>query len=120
MGEDHPSRFEEKYSTDDVLDVFEEVPGPTIIVADVKDELGCSRGTARNKLHELHDQGRVEMREKGRVSLWWLAEEGDAIAEEQLKRLSVALGTPITVGDVVYEDGDKHPLSSDEEVENDG
>lgn len=42
---------------------------------------------------------------------------GDAIAGEQFKRLSVALGTPITVGDVVYEDGDKHPLSSDDEVD---
>jgi predicted transcriptional regulator len=73
MGDDHPSRFEEQYSTDDVLGVFGEVPGPAVVPADVKDALGCSGQTARNKLEELRRDGRIEKREKGRVSLWWLA-----------------------------------------------
>lgn len=79
MAEDdsHPTRFTEQYSTDDVLGVFDEVPGPTIVPADVVDELGCSGDTARNKLDELRRDGRVKKREKGRVTLWWLAEEGE-------------------------------------------
>ncbi len=79
MAEDdsHPTRFTEQYSTDDVRAVFDEIPGPALIAADVRDELGCSRDTARNKLGELHAEGVVETREKGRVTLWWLAEEAN-------------------------------------------
>lgn len=36
--------------------------------------------------------------------------------DEKLKALSQELGLPITVGQTVYESGDKHPLSETEEA----
>lgn len=60
---------------DDVLDVFDAVEGPGVVLsADVADALGCSRETARRKLKELHDAGRVDRRETGRRLLYWRAE----------------------------------------------
>ncbi|UPM44743.1 hypothetical protein [Halocatena salina] len=35
----------------------------------------------------------------------------DDLAIEQFKRLSEALDTPITVGETVYETGDRHPVA---------
>lgn len=58
----------------DVLAVFAVVDGPVVTTGDVADELGCSRETARRKLNELHDQGRLGKRKTaGRVVYWKLA-----------------------------------------------
>lgn len=75
MAEDHPTRFEEQYSTEDVRGVFDEVRGPALISSDVTEALGCGDQTARNKLEELHDDGRVERRETSHTTLWWLSED---------------------------------------------
>jgi hypothetical protein len=39
--------------------------------------------------------------------------------DDQLRELSQTLAMPITVGDVVYEDGDRHPVGDQTEVADD-
>lgn len=66
--------FVENTSHSDVLGVFREVEGPVVTSGDVADALGCTRETARRKLNELYDQGRVGKRKTaGRVVYWKLA-----------------------------------------------
>lgn len=65
--------FVEDTSHDDVLAVFAQVEGPVVTSGDVATSLGCSRETARRKLNELHEQGRLGKRKTaGRVVYWKL------------------------------------------------
>jgi hypothetical protein len=66
--------FVEDTSHDDVLAVFGHVEGPVVTSGDVADALGCTRETARRKLDELYEQGRLGKRKTaGRVVYWKLA-----------------------------------------------
>lgn len=66
--------FVEETTHDDVLGVFGTIEGPVLTSADVADTLGCSRQTARRKLNQLHEMGRLGKRETaGRVVYWKLA-----------------------------------------------
>lgn len=63
--------FVEATSHDDVRDVFDRVEGPVVTSGDVADALDCSRETARRKLDELYEDGRVGRRKTaGRVVYW--------------------------------------------------
>lgn len=65
--------FVENTPHEDVLGVFDVVDGPVVTTGDVARELGCSRETARRKLDELHDRGRVGKRKTaGRLVYWKL------------------------------------------------
>lgn len=69
-------RFAEVVPLDDVLAVFERVEGPVVTSGDVADHLECSRETARRKLRELEERGRLASRlTAGRV-VWWQADGG--------------------------------------------
>ena len=74
---DESGRYVADVTTDDVLDVFDSVAGPTITASDVVDVLDCSREVAHNRLNELVTQGLVERRKSGRVVLWWRADDAD-------------------------------------------
>lgn len=70
---DERGQYTEKVSLSDVLSVFEAVDGPVVTSGDVASVTGCSDDTARRKLEELHDQGRVGRRKTaGRVIYWQL------------------------------------------------
>lgn len=65
--------FVEVTSPEDVLAVFNEVEGPIVTTGDVAEALDCSRETARRKLEQLSEQGRVGRRKTaGRVVYWRL------------------------------------------------
>lgn len=65
--------FVEDTSHDDVLGVFGQIDGPVLTSGDVATSLGCSRETARRKLDELHEEGRLGRRKTaGRVVYWKL------------------------------------------------
>jgi ribosomal protein S25 len=64
-------QYVETVTQEDVLGVFSRVEGPVITSSDVADALDCSRETARRKLRELSEQGRVGNRETGRTVIWW-------------------------------------------------
>lgn len=70
--------FVETIGLDDVREVFNTVPGPVILSADVADGLDCSRETARRKLKELHERGDLERRKVSRRVIYWEPEEEDA------------------------------------------
>ena len=67
--------FVESVTLAAVADVFNEVEGPVVTSGDVADALGCSRETARRKLKELHEKGRVSRRKTAGRVVWWLASE---------------------------------------------
>ena len=73
-GED--GTYVETVTLERVLDVFDTVDGPVILSADVGDELGCSRETARRKLQQLHDRGVLDCRKVSRRVIYWRADGG--------------------------------------------
>lgn len=74
----------------DVLRVFDRVEGPVVTSGDVADVQGCSRETARRKLDQLHERGRVGRRKTaGRVVYW---------------RLDVADPHPVNPNDPIFTD----------------
>jgi hypothetical protein len=66
--------FVETVALDDVLGVFDAVDGPAILSADVADELGCTRETARRKLERLYDRGDLDRRKVSRRVIYWRPE----------------------------------------------
>lgn len=70
-------RWVETATLEDVLGVFESVEGPVVTSADVADELDISRDSARRKLGELREQGRVDRRKTAGRVVWWLANDDD-------------------------------------------
>jgi hypothetical protein len=70
---DERGQYTETVSLSEVLEVFETVAGPVVTSSDIASTTGCSSDTARRKLENLHDQGRVGRRKTaGRVVYWRL------------------------------------------------
>jgi hypothetical protein len=118
--------FVETWSAEDARAVFDEVPNAVVTAADVANALGCSDDSARRKLKELEHEADVKRRNpSARSVLWYVPIENGGGGESEndqspidvlagndsetiLKMLSLNLGEAITVGDTVYEAGDKH------------
>jgi hypothetical protein len=64
-------RYVESVALEDVLEAFDRVRGPVVTSSDVAELLDCSPETARRKLGELRDRGRVESRETAGRVVWW-------------------------------------------------
>lgn len=79
-------RFTEKASLEDVLAVFHAIEGPPVVTsADVADETGISRESARQKLERLRDRDEVDRRETaGQVVLYWTVDTAGARTEQPL------------------------------------
>jgi predicted ArsR family transcriptional regulator len=110
-------RYKQKMTADEVYEVFDTVRGPVITAGDVADAFGTSTETARRRLRELYNDDRVEQRETRKRVLWWRSGDGDAVdlllgndSKTILKLVSREIDEAITVGDTVYENGDKHPV----------
>ncbi len=74
-------RFTERISLEDVLGVFDHVKGPVVTSSDVADRLDCSGETARRKLRELAETGRVESRKTAGRVVWWRTDAETTAAE---------------------------------------
>ena len=71
-------RYTETVTPDDVLAVFTAVEGPVVTSADVADACECSRETARRKLRELEESGRVNGRKTAGRVVWWVVDDDPA------------------------------------------
>ncbi len=114
---DREGRYKQKMTADEVYHVFDTVRGPVITAGDVADAFDTSTETARRRLRELYNDGRVEQRETRKRVLWWRTGDGDAVdllmgndPETILKLVSREIDDAITVGDTIYENGDTHPV----------
>jgi predicted ArsR family transcriptional regulator len=115
-------QFKKSTTLDDVLAAFEELAEPVVFTSEIADAVECSRETARQRLTDLYEAGRIQRRKKGRQIVWWRGSPADAeqSPEQRLKWLSRELDQSIVVGNSVYKDGDKHPLlDAAEEVADD-
>jgi len=71
-------RYTEVVTPEDVLGVFEAVEGPVVTSGDVAEALGCSRETARRKLRNLEEQGRLASRKTAGRVVWWPIRDHEA------------------------------------------
>ncbi|WP_433634700.1 hypothetical protein [Halomicrococcus sp. NG-SE-24] len=105
-------RYVETVTLTDVLAVFEEVEGPIVTSGDVADTLDCSRETARRKLGQLEDKGRVKNRQTAGRVVWWLADEdgahevdpSDPIFTRTTYRSGIATDASERVDELLYRD----------------
>jgi len=87
-------KFEDKYSDDEVLQALITANPEPLTNQEVADQVGCSKATAHNRLHELQDEGKVHTKQPGaRARVWWVdlnrpAREIDAVHDrlEELGR----------------------------------
>lgn len=70
-------QFTETVTLDEVLAVFTEIDGPVVSSGDVAEKTGCSRDSARRKLTQLYEQGRVGRRKTAGRILYWRRETPD-------------------------------------------
>ena len=65
-------KYVETVTLEEILEVFDRVDGlPVVTSADVADETGLSRDSARRKLETLRERGEVKQRRTaGRVLYW--------------------------------------------------
>jgi response regulator of citrate/malate metabolism len=64
-------RFKTTVTHEDVLSTFEAVEGPVVTSSDVAAVCDCSGKTAKRKLEELADEGRINGRETAGRTVWW-------------------------------------------------
>jgi len=72
---DDSGQYVETVSPDAVLDVFDHVAGPVITSGDVADALGCTTEAARQKLLQLHKDGKLGKRKAGRTLVYWRVDD---------------------------------------------
>lgn len=64
---DESGRYEEVYSTEDILSLLQ---GTRMATAEVAEELNCHRTTAHDRLREMEDDGIVESSQAGNTLIW--------------------------------------------------
>lgn len=75
---DATGQFVEKATLDDVLAVFSAVDGPPVVTSsDVAEATGISHDSARRKLEELAERGRVDSRKSAGRVLYWRTEDAE-------------------------------------------
>ena len=68
--------FLEKATLDDVREAVRDGPDPVSTTGDAAEVLDISSESARGKLTELHEQGRIERRKIGaRAIIWWVQDD---------------------------------------------
>ncbi len=68
--------FLEKATLEDVRDAVRDGPDPVSTTGDIAAVFDISSESARGKLTELHEQGRIERRKIGaRAIIWWVQNE---------------------------------------------
>ncbi len=70
-----PQGRDTEFTLSDVTEVFEARSdyAEPLTASEVADELGCSRRTALNKLHELREETDLESKKVGgRSRVWWI------------------------------------------------
>jgi CTP-dependent riboflavin kinase len=75
-------RFEASTTHNDVMAVFDQVEGPVVTSSDVAEECDCSPKTAKRKLSEIEDKGRIKGRETAGRTVWWIVEQEEVIDDE--------------------------------------
>jgi len=94
---DDRGQFTDEVTVADVLEVFDAVEGPVVTSGDVAAATGCSADTARRKLRQLHDEGRLGRRTTaGRIVYWRIEDTPTSVDPEDpifTDRPSFASGT---------------------------
>jgi hypothetical protein len=115
-------QYDDRLPPETVLEVFDERDdlARPLTSSDVMEALDCARRTALNKLNELVAAGSLESHDVGaRARVFWRPIPSDDY-DARLKRLSIELGQPISVGETVYESGDNHPIKSADDSGSEG
>ena len=115
MPQEHDSEgnYGAQFTVNDVLEVFESIDEAVVITSDIANELGCSKQTARRRLNDLHDAGRINKRTFGQQTVWWQMppETAEERPGRRLRRISQEIPESIVVGDIAYTDSKTHVLS---------
>jgi hypothetical protein len=66
-------------SDDQILEVFREASDPVLTTSEVSDEIGIGHRGTFDRLSQLADEGKLEMKKVGKTAaVWWSPNSGDA------------------------------------------
>lgn len=69
--------YVETTTTSEVLTAMRDADWPVVTVGDVSEAVGCSRETARRKLADLDEDGKIRRRKIGASAvIWWVPDTG--------------------------------------------
>ena len=74
---DYRGQYVSTITTDDVLEVLDSSDDPVLTAKEVGELLGCSSEAARQRLHELQEEGDVKSKRVGARALIFWAADGD-------------------------------------------
>lgn len=68
-------RYVSTITSDHVLEVLRENDDPVLTAKEVGECIGCTSEAARQQLHDLHEDGKVESKQVGaRAIVWWVSD----------------------------------------------
>lgn len=70
----YQARNAERFSDDEFIDVVDRLGGNFLTTAKVASEVGCSHDTARRRLHNLADAGRIKRRQPNQEYFWCMSD----------------------------------------------
>lgn len=59
---------------EEILDVFRNASDPVLTTMEVGDQIGLQQRGTYERLRELEDEGKLQMKKAGQASVWWLAD----------------------------------------------
>lgn len=65
MERNDAGQYTKQFPEEEVLEVFESAPLPVLTSTEVAESLGCSRGTARNRLEALAESDQLHRKKVG-------------------------------------------------------
>lgn len=89
---DEAGRYTESVSGAEILRVFATVEGPIVTSGDVADQLGCSSETARRRLGDLEEAGRLASRRTAGRVVWWRTEDGRSASDQDVEASTIDPG----------------------------
>jgi DNA-binding Lrp family transcriptional regulator len=76
---DDAGRFTEVVTAEQVLATFDDFHVPVVTASDIAERTGCSQDSARRRLEELYEAGRVERRETAGRIIYWRSEDEETV-----------------------------------------
>jgi predicted HTH transcriptional regulator len=92
ISNDEPADDGREPSLRDVLDAMRVIDGTEVTAAEIRIVLGCSVSTARRRLDELFERGKLDREESGQQVVWWQSDAERTTQESAVDRYAPADG----------------------------
>lgn len=62
-------------SDEEILEILRQSTDPVLFTGEIAEELSIGTDGVRNRLQTLEEENRVQKKQRGKVIVWWIADE---------------------------------------------